>query len=55
MKMKKVLAIVEQFKKSGILFVPLPVTDDDDYIELFIDVYQRLDILIAKSEQCHDQ
>ena len=50
-KMREALKVVELFKKNGILFVPVPVTSDDDQVNLLVDAQGRLEQLAQMVEQ----
>ena len=43
--MRKSLAAADEFKKAGILFVPMPVLDKEDGRKLAIEAFRRLDVL----------
>jgi len=38
------------FTKHGVLFVPMPVTSEEDHHQLLGEAQQRLDILAAQAE-----
>ncbi|QYM72871.1 DUF1382 family protein [Pseudochrobactrum sp. Wa41.01b-1] len=50
---RKALAVVEAFKKSHVVFVPVPVLNDEDHAILAEMAAQRLEKL--QGEQQHDK
>lgn len=48
--LRKAMAAATAYTKAGILFVALPVLNEDDHIELVESVGARLDRLISKAD-----
>lgn len=48
--LRKAMAAATAYTKAGILFVAVPVLDEDDQIELVESVDMRLGELISKAE-----
>ena len=48
--MRKNLEVVEQFRKDGIDFVPVPVKDADHKKELLTQVFDTFDVLITANK-----
>lgn len=48
--MERALSIVDKFKKDGIIFVPMPVLDDEDMMDLLGKVQARLKKLEDKRQ-----
>jgi hypothetical protein len=51
--MRKILEIVDELKKAGILFVPIPVIDEDEFKTMMIFLEDKLTELenIANKER----
>jgi|LGOV01.1.fsa_nt_gb hypothetical protein len=49
--MRKALKVVEVLKKNMILFVPVPVTSDEDHSQLIADSADRFEQLAQQAEQ----
>lgn len=47
--MRKALVAADSMRNAGILFVPMPVLNKDDYKEMITEVMRRLDVL---EQQC---
>jgi hypothetical protein len=48
--MRKALMAVDVYRKAGVLFVPMPVFDNDQYREAGIEAQRRLDDAVKKAE-----
>jgi hypothetical protein len=48
--MRKALEAVEKLKEAGLLFVPIPVLSDEDYLVQIGELFRRIDQLDAESE-----
>ncbi len=48
--MRKNLQVVEQFRKDGVDFVPVPVKDADHKKQLLEQVFDAFDVLINNAE-----
>lgn len=46
------LEIVEQLKRAGIRFVPIPVFDDQDYEDIMEKLHRRIDRLDKACKGC---
>lgn len=52
--MRKMLDIVDSFKRAGIMFVPVPILNDEDkarYLELMNDQLEKMAILAERGEE----
>ena len=49
--MRKIMKVVESMKRSGILFVPIPVMNETDHITLLDTLKGRMDHLVKKAEK----
>ena len=52
--MRKNLEIVNELKKAGIKFIPIPVMDDSDNIKLKMLLNSRLDFLLKIAEEIEE-
>ncbi len=48
--MRKTLEVVEEFKDAGILFVPIPVINNEDGNALVVESLRRLDLFVKDAE-----
>ena len=53
--MRKALEVVQAFKENMILFVPVPVLDEDDKRELYRKVHDRLDVILSECDNATEQ
>jgi len=53
--MRKALEVVQAFKENMILFVPMPVLDEDDKRELYRKVHDRLDVILSECDNATGQ
>jgi len=49
--MRKALEVVEELKRNMILFVPMPVLNEQDKHDLYKEVERRLDLYEAECEK----
>jgi len=49
--MRKALEVVEELKRNMILFVPMPVLNEQDKHDLYKEVERRLDLYEAEREK----
>ena len=49
--MRKVLEMVNELKKAGILFMPIPVLNQDDACELLAKLEFRLEVLEGAGDE----
>jgi len=49
--MRKALMAVEVMKKAGILFVPVPIIDEEDFKLAIAEVDNRFEMMIAEAEK----
>jgi len=49
--MRKALMAVEVLKKAGILFVPVPIIDEEDFKLAIAEVDKRFEMMIAEAEK----
>jgi hypothetical protein len=47
---REAMAMAQTFAKHRVLFVPMPVTSEEDHHQLLGQAQQRLDILAAQAE-----
>lgn len=48
--MRKALQAVETLKMAGLLFVPMPVLNEEDGVKLLAEMMQRLEAAIQEAE-----
>ena len=52
--MRKALEMVEAHKRAGILFVPMPVLNQEDHLAQIAEARRRLDLLQHEAEKHED-
>ena len=49
--LRKAIEAAQAFVKAGVLFVPIPVMDEQDYVDLQFKLHARMDKMIADAEE----